>query len=124
MPGIPFPGNTTALQLRELTGHAEIPGGTLTIGGTTSSVSYDFAIAARALTSATVPSGTATLILPAVLSGTGAACLEGIGEFCLGTPTQAPMYVAPRTCSRRRAVFCAVYTYSGTVSLAVGIGWT
>lgn len=94
--GDPFPGNTTALQLRELIGHdhTEIPSGTLNVGGTTSSVWYDFDIAAHALTSATVPSGTATLIIPAVLSGSGTACLQGIGEFCLGSPTQPPVFVA------------------------------
>ena len=92
--GDPFPGNTTQLQLREIIGQAEIPSGTLTVGGSTSSVWYGFDITAHALTSTTVPSGTATLILPAVLSGSGTACLQGIGEFCLGSPTQPPVFVA------------------------------
>lgn len=92
--GDPFPGNTTPLTLRELTGAPTLPGGTLNIGGATSSVWYDFDITAGALTSTTVPSGTATLILPAILSGSGTACLQGIGEFCLGTPTQPPTFIA------------------------------
>lgn len=92
--GGPFPGGTTSLRLREIIGATTIPGGTLTVDGVTSSVWYDFDITARALTPATVPSGTATLRLPAVLSGVGTACLQGIGEFCLGSPTQPPVDIA------------------------------
>jgi hypothetical protein len=71
------------------------PAGTLNVDGTTYPVAYDGGLFIETLASSVVPSGSATIVLPAIFHDSGIACIaSNVFPSCIGTPTINPIVVA------------------------------